>query len=99
MPTPEQQKEYWRLSDKLIAVAQRHLGELPKYTVSLSLRLNAGTKRMVACLDKSGKQIGTVPNDTTSSTFLSDLERAFEKETFSDAIIVIISNPMTVTPT
>src|SRR5271156_1473148 len=100
MPTPEQQKEYWRLSDKLLAVAHRHLAELPKATVPLSLRLNPGGKRVVECFEKSGKQIGTVPSDTTSSAFGSDLERTFEKETFSlDAIIVIISNPMTVTPT
>ena len=94
MPTPEQQREYWRLSDKLIAVAQRHLRELPKDAVSLSLTLNAGVKRVVECFDRSGKQIGTVPNENTSSAFGSDLERAFDKETFSDdAIIVFVPNP------
>jgi hypothetical protein len=79
-----------------MSIGQRHSQELPKSTVSLSLTLIAGSKRIVECYDASGKAIGTVPNDATSPAFVSDLERAFEKETFSDdAIIAIVSNPMT----
>jgi hypothetical protein len=94
MPTPEQQREYTRLSGLLMAIGQRHYKELPKGTVSLSLTLG-GSKIVVEAYDKLGKQIGTVPNETTSSVLRSDLELTFTKETFSDdAIVVIVSNPM-----
>ncbi len=80
----------------LMAIGQRHYRELPKGTVSLSLMLNPGSKIIVEAYDKLGKLIGTVPNDTTSMVFASDLERAFGKETFTDdAIVAIVSNSMT----
>jgi hypothetical protein len=98
MPTPEQQREYTRLSGLLMGIGMRHYRELPKGTVSLSLRLSG--KMVVEAYDKTGKKIGTVPDEDTSSVFASDLECAFKKETFSeDAIVAIVSNPMTVTPT
>jgi hypothetical protein len=99
MPTPAQQREYSRLSGLLMAIGQRHYSELPKGTVSLSLALTGG-KILVEAYDKLGKQIGTVPNETTSSLFASELERAFRKETFpDDSIIAIVANPVIVTPT
>jgi hypothetical protein len=97
MPTPEQQREYTRLSGMLMTIGQRHYKELPEGTTSLSLTLPA-SKIVVEAFDKLGKSIGTVPNETTSSVFASDLQRAFGRETFSaDAIIAIVSNPMTLT--
>lgn len=91
MPAPEKQREYLRLSGLLQAMGLRHVRELPKGTVSLSLTLPA-SKITVEVYDKLGKQIGTVPNETTSSVFRSDLERAFADETFlDDAIVAIIS--------
>jgi hypothetical protein len=97
MPTPEQQREYTRLSGLLMAIGQTHYRDLPKGTVSLSLTLITGSKRVVECKDAAGKLIGTVPNDTTSPAFVSDLEHAFAEETFSDdSIIAIVSNPMNV---
>ena len=92
MPTPEQQREYTRLSGLLMAIGQTHYRDLPKGTVSLSLTLITGSKRIVECHDAAGKLIGTVPNDTTSPAFVSDLEHAFAEETFSDdSIIAIVS--------
>jgi hypothetical protein len=92
MPTPEQQREYTRLSGLLQSIGIRYRGELPKGTVSLSLKLTgAGSKILVEAYDGLGKLIGTVPNEGTSSLLRSDLERSFSKETFSDdAIIALI---------
>jgi hypothetical protein len=99
MPTPEQQKEYYRLSGELQAIGMRYIREFPKGTVSLSLQLTgANSKIVVEVYDGAGKQIGTVPNETTSKAFRSDLERGFSKETFTDdAIVAIISNQTKVT--
>jgi hypothetical protein len=81
----------------LNAIAERHRQELPKGATSLSLKL--GTSTIVAeAYDKLGQQIGTIPNENTSGVFRADLERAFARETFSDdAIVVFVSNPMTIT--
>ena len=53
-----------------VAVAERHSKELPNGTVSLSLM--CGIKPIVEAYDVSGKPIGTIPSDTTSSAFRSD---------------------------
>jgi hypothetical protein len=91
MPTPEQQREYTRLSGLLQSIGLRHRGELPKGTASLSLKLTgAGSKIFVEAYDGLGKLIGTVPNETTSGLLRSDLERCFSKETFSDDAIVAL---------
>jgi hypothetical protein len=97
MPTPAQQKEYWRLSDILIAIGQRYYRELPNGAASLALT-NEG-KVSVDVYDKQGKVIGTIPNDTTSSAFRTDLERAFARITLPDEnLIVFVSNRTTLTP-
>jgi hypothetical protein len=72
-------------------------GNCPKETVSLGLTLKRDEKREVECYGRSGKQIEVVPNDTTSTAFVADLEGAFSKETFSDdAIVVLVSSSMMV---
>ena len=77
-----------------VAVAERHSKELPNGTVSLSLM--CGIKPIVEAYDVAGKPIGTIPNDTTSSAFRSDLEGAFAREKFPDVITIIVANTMKV---
>jgi hypothetical protein len=80
-----------------MAIGQKHYKELPQGTTSLSLMLNPGSKIVVEAYDMKGKLIGAVPNESTSPTLTSDLERAFAKEIFTDdAIVAIVSNPTTV---
>ncbi len=89
MPTPEQQREYARLSGRLQDIGLRHYREFPKGTKSLSLTLG-GSKLVVEAYDSLGEPIGTVPNEATSSILRAELERAFAKETFTDDAIVAI---------
>jgi hypothetical protein len=96
MPTPAQQKEYWRLSDILIAITQRFYRELPNGAVSLALT-NEG-RVSVDVYDNNGKVIGTIPNDTTTSAFRADLERAFAGITLPDEnLIVFVHKPTSFT--
>jgi len=98
MPTPEQQKEYTRLSGVLQAIGMRHYAELPKGTTSLLLTATDG-KVSVEAYDTLGKPIGVVPHEMTSSILRSDLQRAFGGMTLpDDSIIAIVSNPVTVRP-
>jgi hypothetical protein len=87
MPTPEQQREYTRLSSQLQAIGLRHMKELPVGATSLSLTVPNG-KIVVDVYDRAGKQIGTVPNERTSSTLRSELESSFLRATLPDDSIV-----------
>jgi hypothetical protein len=99
MPTQERQQEHIRLSELLKALGLRHYEELPKGSVSLSLTVT-NSKVDVKAFDGLGKQIGTIPNDTTSSSLRSALERTFGGATLPDEpVIAIISNPTTTTAT
>lgn len=89
MPTPEQQREYTRLSGLLQAIGHRHYKELPKGSASLALTVNDG-KVLVEAYDNRGKQIGTVPNATTSKAFCSDLEASFARAKLPDENVVAI---------
>ncbi|SRR5258706_13756767 len=97
MPTPEQQREYTRLSGLLQAIGMRYIKELPDGSTSLLMKVNDG-KVLVEAYDQKGKVIGTVPNDKTSSAFGAALQNTFEHTVSPDpdGVIAIISNPMTV---
>jgi hypothetical protein len=53
-------------------------------------------KAIAEVSDRLGTRLGTIPNDTTSSVFRSDLGRAFDGATLpdDDGIVAIVSNPM-----
>ncbi len=87
MPTPEQQREYIRLSSQLQKIGLRHMKELPPGSTSLSLTVSSG-KVSVDVYDRMGKKIGTVPNETTSSTLRSELESAFARAALPDDSII-----------
>ena len=97
MPTPEQQREYSRLSGLLQAIGMRYYKELPSDSTSLLMKVENG-KVLVEVYDRVGKFIGAVPNETTSSAFRAALEDTFAR-TISpdpDGIVAIISNPTSV---
>jgi hypothetical protein len=97
MPTPEQQREYVRLSGLLQAIGMRFYNELPSGSTSLLMKVENG-KVLVEAYDQRGKRIGTVPNENTSSAFRATLESTFAR-TISpdpDGIIAIVSNPTSV---
>jgi hypothetical protein len=89
MPTPQQQREYTRISDQLQAIGQRHFKELPNGSASLALTVNGG-KVIVEVYDDLGKVIGTVPNAATSSALRSDLEAAFARAILPDENVIAI---------
>lgn len=97
MPTPEQQREYTRLSGLLQAIGMRYIKELPSGSTSLLMKVNDG-KVVVEVFDQKGKLIGTVPNEKTSSTFRAALQSTFQHTVSPDpdGVGAIISNPMTV---
>lgn len=83
MSTPEQHREYIRLSGLLQQVCRHHMRELPKGTTSVLLT-NEGHEVRVQAFDGAGKAIGTVPNENTSAAFRADLTRAFANVIFPD---------------
>jgi hypothetical protein len=99
MPTPEQQREYTRLSGLLQAIGMRYYVELPSGSSSLLMKVKNG-KVLVEAYDQSGKLIGTVPDENTSSAFRAALEDTFSLVTSPDpdGIIAIIWNPTSVKP-
>jgi hypothetical protein len=99
MPTPEQQREYARLSGLLQAIAMRYYWELPNGSTSLLMKVENG-KVLVEAYDQHGKHVGTVPNESTSSAFCAALEGTFSLVTSPDpdGIIAIIWNPTSVKP-
>jgi hypothetical protein len=76
MPTPEQRREYTRLSGLLQDIGMRYRKELPRGSKSLAVTVNGG-KVLVEVYDIGGKVIGKVPNESTSFALRNDLERAF----------------------
>ncbi len=97
MPTPAQQREYARLSGLLQAIGMRYYKELPSGSSSLLMKVENGNV-VVEAYDQSGKCIGTVPNENTSSAFRATLEGTFARAISPDpdGIIAIISNPTSV---
>jgi hypothetical protein len=96
MLTPEQQREFARLSTQLQSIGQRYFKELPHGSVSLVLTVNQGNV-LVEAYDRMGRKLGDIPNQWTSSEFRSELENAFGKVTLPDEnITTMVSNPMRV---
>ena len=94
MPTPEQQKEYTRLSAQLQSIGQRYFKELPHGSMSLVLTVNQGSV-LVEAYDRMGRKLGDIPNQWTSNEFRSELETAFAELTLPDEnITTTVSNPM-----
>jgi hypothetical protein len=90
MPTPEQQREYMRLSALLQQVCMRHKSQLPGGTASVLVTAHDGEIRLDA-YDRFGKIIGTIPNEETSDGFLSDLTRLFFGSVTSDPDGIVAS--------
>jgi hypothetical protein len=63
MLTPEQRREYVRLSSLLQAVGMRYYKELPSGSCSLLMKVENG-KVLVEAYNQIGKPIGTVPSET-----------------------------------
>ena len=91
MPTPEQQREYTRLSGLLQTIGIRFINELPNGSTSLLMKVNKG-KVLVEAYDQQGKLIGTIPNDRTSSALRATLQSTFEPTVSPDpdGVVAII---------
>jgi hypothetical protein len=89
MPTPEQQREYTRLSGLLQDIGIRHRKELPRGAVSLAVTVNGG-EVSVEVYDNGGKLIGTVPCDSPSLALRNDLDRAFANVILPDENVIAI---------
>lgn len=87
MPTPEQQREYTRLSGLLNALCTRHRKEFPSNTCSLALT-NSDDKILVETYDNKGKLIATLPQANTSVQFYADMEKYFKGVTLPDENVV-----------
>jgi hypothetical protein len=99
MPTPEQQREYTRLSGQLQFMGQRYFKELPHGTVSLVLTVNEGNVLLEA-YDRMGRKLGDIPNRWTSGAFRSELENLFGNVTLPDEnITTMVSNPLKLSTT
>lgn len=93
MPTPEQQREYWRLSSLLTTIVQRHIREIPNGATSLALT-NSDGKVVVDAYDGQGKVIGTIPNASTSTSFRTVLHQTFGTVTLPDEnLIIFVPSP------
>ena len=93
MPTPEQQREYTRLSGLLHQICVRYAQELPSGTTSVLLTNKDRKVRLEVY--KNSDVIGVIPNDKTSPAFTADLTRYFGHVTSPDpdGIIAIVSSP------
>lgn len=89
MPTPEQQREYTRLSALLQDIGIRYRKELPRGSTSLAVIVNEG-KVLVEVYDSNGKTIGKLPNESTSFALRNDLERAFARATLPDENVIAL---------
>lgn len=93
MPTPEQQREYTRLSGLLQQICLHYAQELPSGTTSVLLTNKDRKVRLEAY--KNSDVIGVIPNDKTSPAFTADLTRHFADVTSPDpdGVIAIVSGP------
>jgi len=90
MPAPEQQREDTRLSRLLQEICRYYIRELPTGTTSVLLT-NKDHKVRVEAYDRTGKAIGTVPNEKTSAAFNTDLTRFFANVVSPDPDGVVAS--------
>jgi hypothetical protein len=95
MDTPEQREEQPNLSAKLQSIGQRYFSELPHATASLVLTVNEGHV-LVEAYDRMGRKLGDIPNQWTSSGFVSDLQDAFAEVVLpsGENVNATISNPL-----
>jgi len=93
MPTPEEQREYTRLSGLLQQICMRCAQELPSGTTSVLLTNKDRKVRLEAY--KNSDVIGVIPDDKTSPAFTADLARCFADVTSPDpdGVIAIVSSP------
>lgn len=93
MPTPEQQREYTRLSGLLQQICIHYAQELPSGTTSVLLTNKDRKVRLEAY--KNSDVIGVIPDDKTSAAFTADLTRYFADITSPDpdGVIAIVSGP------
>jgi hypothetical protein len=75
-PSPEQQKEYTRLSSQLQTIGLRYKTELPSGATSLLMKVN-DCKVRVEVYDGMGKKIGDIPDNRTSSALRDALQQTF----------------------
>jgi hypothetical protein len=89
--SPEQQKEYTRLSGQLQAIGIRHRAELPCGTTSLLMKVTDGNV-LVEVYDRMGKKIGDIPDGKTSSALRGVLQQTFQSAISpdQDGVIAII---------
>ena len=80
---PEQQREYLRLSALLQQICIHYRQELPARTTAVRLT-NTAQKVRIEAFDKTGKSLGIIPNDKTSSAFQRELATFFANETLPD---------------
>jgi hypothetical protein len=92
MPTPEEQREYTRLSGLLQQICMRYAQELPSGTTSVLLTNKDRKVRLEAY--KNSDVIGVIPHDKTSPAFTADLARYFADATSPDpdGVIAIVSS-------
>jgi hypothetical protein len=93
MPTPEQHREYTRLSGLLQQICMRYSWELPNGTTSVLLTNKDRKVRVEAY--RSSEVIGIIPNEDTSRAFAADLTRYSADITSPDpdGVIAIVSSP------
>lgn len=91
VPSPEEQKEYSRLSSQLQVIGLRYKTELPCDATSLLMKVNEG-KVQVEVYDRTGKKIGDIPGDRTSSALRDALQQTFQSAISPDhdGIIALI---------
>jgi hypothetical protein len=89
--SPEQQKEYDRLSGLLQAIGIRHRAELSINATSLLMKVTDGNV-LVEVYDRMGKKIGDVPDGKTSSALRDALQQTFQSVVSPDhdGVIAII---------
>jgi len=88
-PSPEQQKEYTRLSGLLQAIGMRHRAELPKGATSLLMKVANGAV-LVEVYDGMGKKIADIPDHKTSSPLRDTLQQTFQGDwSISQSLILV----------
>jgi hypothetical protein len=91
MPSPDQQREYTRLSALLQAIGIRHRAELPSGATSLLMKVIDGNV-LVEVYDRMGKRIGDIPDTKTSSALRAALQQTFNSAVSPDhdGVVAII---------
>lgn len=90
MPTPEEQRQYTKLSAALQKLYHSFSSELPAATASLHLHSVAGHSRLEA-YDVAGKILKTLPTEQTPKPFRDAIDRlALENCPDPDGIVCLL---------